>query len=360
MIIAIRVDASIQIGSGHVMRCLTLADELKRNGANVHFICREHPGNMCAFIEARGYMVYPLTSDGNESTIDLSQDLPKHADWLGTSWERDAHETIKVIQEKVTGCDSLIVDHYAIDYRWEALFKPFVSKIMVIDDLADRRHGCDLLLDQNYYHNKEERYLDKVPPYCQLLIGPHYAMLREEFKELREQVKPRTGITKRILVFFGGVDVNNYTAHAIKALSRNVRFRLHVDVVIGAQNTHRQCIEIACAKHGFTCHIQTSHMAELMLAADLAIGAGGSTTLERISMGLPSIVFAIAENQRESVKSLSDDRYIYSLDSDLFTLEMSIANRILDSSIYALSAMSLKCMDLVDCLGADRVAEVIL
>ena len=111
------------------------------------------------------------------------------------------------------------MDHYALDARWESVLRQTAKKTLVIDDIADRQHDCDVLLDQNFYADMQTRYTGKVPEHCQLLLGPRYALLREEFRQLREQITPRTGPVKRVLVFFGGVDADNYTARAIKALA---------------------------------------------------------------------------------------------------------------------------------------------
>lgn len=174
--------------------------------------------------------------------------------------------------------DWLVVDHYALDARWESALRASTKQIMVIDDIADRQHDCDVLLDQNFYADMQKRYTGKVSAHCQLLLGPRYALLRDEFRKLREQVKPRNGTVKKILVFFGGVDADNYTGRAIEALAEIGIEGLYVDVVIGAQHSCREQIKSVCAQHGFICHVQTDKMAELMAAADLAIGAGGSAT----------------------------------------------------------------------------------
>jgi UDP-2,4-diacetamido-2,4,6-trideoxy-beta-L-altropyranose hydrolase len=124
-------------------------------------------------------------------------------------------------------------------------------------------------------------------------------------------VKPRNGPVKRILIFFGGVDADNYTGRAIEALSEITTSGLHVDVVIGAQHPYREQIKEASAQHGFICHIQTDKMAELMAAADLAIGAGGSATWERCCLGLPALVFCTANNQQKQLTDAAQEGFLY-------------------------------------------------
>ncbi len=181
MKIVFRVDASLQIGSGHIMRCLTLADELVRRGADIIFVCRERLGNLINLIEAKRYQVIRLPQAQVEY-IATTDDL-YHAEWLGVSWEQDASDTIAVLGDEKP--EWLVIDHYAIDRRWEQKLRPHVGKIMVIDDLADRPHDCDLILDQNLYQEMDKRYVNNVPESCQKLFGPKFALLRPEFAAAR-------------------------------------------------------------------------------------------------------------------------------------------------------------------------------
>ena len=298
MNIAFRVDASSQIGTGHFMRCLTLAGELKKQNADICFISRNLPLHLSEMLGVKEIKHIPL---GDNDIADSIDELA-HASWLGVSQYQDAKDTVKSISGQVY--DWMVVDHYALDVRWESIVRQSVKKIMVIDDIADRNHDCDILLDQNYYADMQLRYNGKVPAHCQLLLGPNYALLREEFRALREQVKVRNGKVKKVLVFFGGVDADNYTLQAIEALVE-VNPGLQVDVVIGAQHPFKELIENTCAKYGYVCHVQTPNMAKLMLDADLGLGAGGSASWERCCLGLPCLLVALADNQISIAKELS-------------------------------------------------------
>jgi UDP-2,4-diacetamido-2,4,6-trideoxy-beta-L-altropyranose hydrolase len=304
MKIVFRTDASSQIGTGHFMRCLTLADQLKKQGAHIHFICRDLPAHLSEMLKTRDMEYIPLSTDDIMDPID---ELP-HSSWLGTSQTQDAQATDKALASQLW--DWIIVDHYALDERWERAVRANCKKLMVIDDLADRQHDCDVLLDQNFYADMQTRYNGKVPVQCQLLLGPRYALLREEFRTLREKVKVRTGDVKKILVFFGGVDADNYTTLAINALAE-LKIRLQVDVVIGAQHPNREQIQLVCMAHGYTCHVQTSRMAELMAEADLAIGGGGTATWERCCLGLPAVSICVAENQRKQIADAAEIALLY-------------------------------------------------
>jgi len=216
MKIFVRADASVQIGTGHVMRCLTLADELRGRDAEIVFVCREFAGNLCGYIEEKGYVVHRLpVSDAPDQGV--GADL-KHAAWLGADWQTDGGQVEEIIKRLAAPLDWLIVDHYALDERWEEYLRPYVKKIMVIDDLADRAHDCDLLLDQNFYENLESRYDGLVSAWCKKLLGPKYALLRPEFREARKNLRKRDGHVKRIMIFFGGSDPANETTKALEAI----------------------------------------------------------------------------------------------------------------------------------------------
>jgi len=308
MNVAFRVDASSKIGTGHFMRCLTLADGLKQHSSQIHFISRYMPEHLRGMLAAKGYEFALLDSAKNDAPLDELA----HAHWLGITQLQDAADSMQALSDKTW--DWLVVDHYALDSRWESMLRQTAKKIMVIDDIADRQHDCDVLLDQNYYTDSETRYIDKVPAHCQLLLGPRFALLRDEFQQLHGQVEPRNGPVKRLLVFFGGMDADNYTGRAIEALCGMDIPDLHVDVVIGAKHPHREQIEAACAEQRFVCHVQTSRMAELMATADLAIGAGGSATWERCCLGLPALTICVADNQRKQIADAASECLLYAPD----------------------------------------------
>ncbi|MBD2002376.1 MULTISPECIES: UDP-2,4-diacetamido-2,4,6-trideoxy-beta-L-altropyranose hydrolase [Cyanophyceae] len=291
----VRADASIKIGTGHIMRCLALAEALPKTECKVTFICRNLPETLRELIEKKGFLVHYLPETGYRYET-ISQ----------TDWEIDVKQTIDCISKKHQQIDWLIVDNYELDYRWELQLRPYVEKIMAIDDLANRQHDCDLLLDQNFYKNLQTRYDNLVPAGCEKLLGPKYALLRPEFKQVRQHLRSRDGTVKRILVSFGGSDATNETTKALLAIASLNRPDIAVDVVVGASNPYREPVRQMCAKipnANFYC--QVTNMAELMAIADLAIAAGGTTTWERCFLGLPSITIAIAQNQLETTAAVA-------------------------------------------------------
>ena len=297
----IRADASLTIGHGHVMRCLTLASSLRAGGATVGFVCREHADHLCDLIEARGFAVSRLPAGG--ATQAPNGDGPVHASWLGAAWQEDAAGTRAAIDAAGGKPDWLVADHYAIDHRWEGALRTSARHIMAIDDLADRKHVCDLLLDQNYFPNAADRYEGLVPPYCQRLYGPEYVLLRDEFRRARAAVG--TARERRLLLFFGGGDPTGQTEAALDAVL-SFDASLALDVVVGGGNARADAIERRCrALPGARFMRQTDDMAGVMAGAALCLGAGGITTFERIFMELPSIVVATADNQREALEALA-------------------------------------------------------
>jgi UDP-2,4-diacetamido-2,4,6-trideoxy-beta-L-altropyranose hydrolase len=305
MKILIRTDASVKIGTGHVMRCLTLAEQLRKQGADVAFISRMHEGNLNSWIRvSKGFPVYELPTDLEWQRI--RGDWPLYKCWLGTSLENDVSETKKILLNYNDKVDWLIVDHYALDIQWEKALRSYVGKIMVIDDLANRSHDCDVLLDQNLYKDMYTRYDDLVPLECQRFLGPTYALLRKEFIEARKKLRLRNGRVRRILIFFGGSDPTNETMKALDALTLLQTLDLSVDVVVGRSNPNREQIEKRCVTMcNVNYYCQVDNMAELMAHADLAIGAGGTTTWERCCLGLPAIVVAVAANQIKTAEVIS-------------------------------------------------------
>lgn len=278
------------------MRCATLAERLQAEGAEILFICRQLPGDCCDWLAGRGFAVHRLAAAVAPSAMSEA-DAPVHASWLGVPLEQERQEAAAALAAHGP-FDWLVVDHYALDTAWERVMRPYAQRILVIDDLADRSHDCELLLDQNL-RDDEAIYARKVPEECRLLVGPGYALLRPEFAKARQTLRGRDGVVRRILVFFGGVDRENLTSTVVKAIARLDRPNIAVDVVIGPSNPRRPEIEQLCAEMvNVTSHWNVNGMAALLAAADIMLGAAGSITWERACLGLPALVVTVADNQR--------------------------------------------------------------
>ncbi|MDK2776148.1 MAG: UDP-2,4-diacetamido-2,4,6-trideoxy-beta-L-altropyranose hydrolase [Pseudomonadota bacterium] len=306
MLVVFRTDASVQIGTGHVMRCLTLADELTREGYNCWFVCREHKGNLGDLIRSKGYGLSLLPVQDYSESIFENNSQDDYMSWLGASWQEDANQTLNAI--KSLNPDWLVVDHYALDAEWEGRLAASVSNILAIDDLANRDHKCTLLLDQNLGRLSSD-YDKFIQGKCIRLVGPRYALLRPEFAEYREESLKRRGNPEfnRILISLGGIDRDNVTGKILDALSDSgIPSDTELDVIMGGSAPHLCEIRKQVSDLPFRANVSVNvkDMAERMYLADLSIGAAGGTSWERCCLGLPTLLIILAENQVAGAKAL--------------------------------------------------------
>ena len=365
MRVLIRTDASFHIGAGHVMRCLALADELKRNDVHVLFVCRNQPGNLISLIRSKGYEVCSLPEPDLSGIEDSGAD-PPYANWLGVTWRQDAEETIQVLT-KYDKYNLLIVDHYALDHNWLASVRPYFANILVIDDLADRRLDCDVLLDQTFGRRVDD-YQHLMPKYCKALLGARYALLRPQFAMRRQEaIIRRAGQSctcDRILVSMGGMDPDDLTSFVLHGLEKIPWLNsVAVDVILGsnAPNIEEVKKNASRSKLSVSVHSGIDDMAEFMLKADLAVGAGGTTAWERCCLGLPTLMVITADNQKFLVKSLTSVGAAVNLgESSQLTAE-SFAEAV--DSLFRQEGRYKKMVTaafaICDGLGAERVAREI-
>lgn len=359
LVVVFRTDASLQIGIGHVMRCLTLADVLQANGAQCFFICREHPGNLIEQIRQRGFVVSALPADAGDVVPNAPANVtqPNYAAWLGADWTIDAAQTKVGVGETVV--DWLIVDHYALDARWEQALRPMCRKLMVIDDLADRAHDCDLLLDQNLGRDAQD-YSRLVPENCTLLAGTHYALLRPEFAALRDYSLRRRAIPQltHLLIAMGGIDQADATGQVLEvlkvcALPEDTR----ITVVMGSHAPWLERVQLLAAQmpQPTEMKVNVQNMAQLMADSDLAIGAAGSTSWERCCLGLPALIVVLAANQRKGATALEQSgsaKVLDGLDAISRTLRSTLS---LLATTNELRQMSCASCSITDGHGASRV-----
>jgi len=334
------------------MRCAALGDSLRHKGANVTFVMREATPAMEELLQTLGHGTVRLPDAG----------LRRVSGWRAAPWETDASQTLEVLvaQGEVAW---LIVDHYGIDDRWEERIRRAGCKLLVIDDLAASRHSCDALLNQNLLADAEDRYRSLVSRDCRLLLGPRFALLREEFRAARSRLHRDARRVRKLLVFLGGGDPDGVTLQVLTVIAMVRPDDLEVDVVVGAGNPHRAEIEKHCAyKKGYRVIPQSSDMAGLMLDADLAVGAGGVSTWERCCLGLPAVVVAIAENQEEVSRAAAEAGVcIYLGPSREVTPEMfAAAFRLVIGNAGMRKLLSEAGTKLVDGMGSERVARILL
>lgn len=336
MKIVFRVDASLKMGIGHLMRCLTLANELNQQNHEIFFVCRELFGNLISMID---YPVLVLPRDDNFQSDSL------YLNWLGSSQEQDSKQTIRVIPPNV---DLIIVDSYALDEIWHKNLREYTKKIMVIDDLVNRKLDCDILLNQNLGANLQD-YHQKIPNSCELLLGCDYALLRSEFAKLRDKAllkREKTKKIKNILISMGGIDSSNKTYEILQDISDD----LNIVVVLGGQSHHNKMItNYAKSKNNVKVVVDADNIADLMLEADLAIGAGGSSSWERCCLGLPTLLYVLAENQRRIAENLEQLGAVKIVDN----LKVNLQNILNNFSFW--QGMSERAQSICDGVGVKRI-----
>ena len=367
--VAIRVDASTRMGTGHVMRCLTLATKLKEHGVKVIFLSKKHQGNLNNFIKQNGFELLELSAPKQSIESQIDEKL-----WLGCNYQDD----VKECQQALNGLiiNLLIVDHYSLDHQWHKLIKTQHQnnksqaqplKIMVIDDLANRKHDCDILLDQTLGRETCD-YKNLVPNHCQLLLGADFIMLRDEFLQSRQLAKNKrkqTSSVSNILITMGGTDPDNI---AEKLLNWLIKFKqsnnkTQVTLVSNQASPFIENLKAIGTNHSWITIVSNPEsMSKLMLTADIAIGSSGATAWERCCLGLPSLSIISAKNQSFLNKSLSKAGAIINLGhfSDLnYTNFTESLKQVINvtSSYQEMVTQSFACCD---GLGITKVAKALV
>lgn len=352
MKVVVRADASPVIGSGHLARCQVLAERLMRDaGAEVLFVCRGLNPDSAQALRRQGASVAVLPVREPPSPDPHG---PAHRHWLSVTREADALETINAMLERNwTKVDWVVVDHYALDAIWERKLREHATSVLAIDDLADRSHDVDLLLDQNLRSDGGSAYRALLPDHARLLIGPNYALLRDEFQGLRHTPRPN-----HVFICFGGADALNCTESVLHALLRPALSTVTADIVVPTQHPQRARLMQLCKEHErFRLHVGHARISKLMAGAALGVGAGGSMTWERCAAGLPSLAVAIANNQRELIAEAARVGAVRQVRIEDLAEGDKLATRIADM-LYdkaALEDMSEAARVLCDGRGASRL-----
>ena len=359
---AFRVDASLKIGTGHVMRCLTLATALREIGWQCSFIMRAHEGHLTHIVEAYGFSVFNFENDtGGARHASSAREQEQYAGWLGVPWEKDAAQMSDILKQ--IRPDLLIVDHYALDARWEIAVGLPPENIIVIDDLANRNHQSGVLIDANVGRTDSD-YYGLVPKNCVMLTGPQYAILRAEFAALHARYDewefPEQ--PKKIFIAMGGVDAPNTTCTVLETLiSCPLPAACEIEIVMGSRAPWLDAV-LAKAKQmpwKTSVAVNVDNVAERMAYSDIGIGAAGVTALERCCVGLPSIVIILADNQRAGAAALQQRGMalvIETVDDLPRQLPGEIA-KLMNSDVRQKLARAAR--TLVDGRGVERIAEAL-
>lgn len=356
MFIVFRVDANTTIGTGHVMRCLALARALAARGSTCLFMCRTNGlGTLSERIRQDGHQLATLP----EGAISPPDELA-HARFLPHGQAADALASLEILTH-FPPPDWLVVDHYALDIRWESAIRPATAKILVIDDLADRDHDCDALLDQNLRpHAEANPYIALTPSHCCHLLGPSHALLRPEFSIARRPRTAEAGTTTRLLVMFGGADREDLTSRTVRLLAPLFP-KAAIDVVVGPLYAHHEHLAKSLAiLPEATLHQNPANVASLMADADIAIASPGTTSWERCALGLPSITLAVADNQVAMAEELARrGAHLYLGRSDLVSdNDLTAAAHLLVGNITWRQAMASAAAAITDGCGATRVSQL--
>jgi len=355
-VVAFRCDASTIIGTGHVSRCLTLADELTQDGGKCHFICRPYSSDMMDLIQQRGHTVHIM------SPATRPVDKTDHTTWLGTTLHEDAAETRSILNDIEPS--RVVVDHYSIDSNWEAEAISARTPLLVIDDLANRPHVCDILLDQNLGRAAHD-YLPLTPAGTTLLAGPEYALLRPEFSIFRNEslARRRNPELKHIVVSLGGANPNGVTQDVVSALSNlSSRYALRLTVIMGVSAPGYDAVLHAAQSAHIPVNVikGCDNMAQRLVAADLVIGAAGGSAWERACLGAPALHLILAENQASAARTMQE-MGVSKLVGDVRENRWSerLVEEIQEISSHDLARLSATSSKICDGLGAKRVAELI-
>lgn len=351
MKLVFRVDASLQIGTGHLMRCLTLAECLKNDGIDISFICRKNSGNLGAKIIKKGFRLFELETPENA----IYDDKLFHSKWLNVTQQKDADQC-KQILGKIKP-DWLVVDHYALDHEWESDLKHLSKNLMVIDDLADRNHNCDLLLDQTFGRIAED-YIDLVPKFCMVLVGSKYSLLRPDFSEWRSySIERRSQANfKNLLITMGGIDVENHTEDVLIKLNHcALPEDINITIVLGSHYPHLESLKMRAEmlKYRVNIKVDVGNMAEIMANSDIAIGAAGTTTWECCCMGLPTIQIVLAENQKFLAEKLSK------INASLIVNKTNSLQSLINDAAKWMQDVSISSAKITDGTGTLKVASQI-
>ena len=358
MNLVFRCDASPILGTGHVYRCLTLATALKPYASRLVFVVMSHRDNLAQLIQSRGFDCVELNS------VELSPDMLGETKWREYPQQADWQATHSELSKLQGPTDLVIVDHYSLSSNWEGLAKQTVKGVFVIDDLANRPHLCDLLLDQTLGRQVND-YSHLVPNSCQLLLGGDFTLLRQEFADFKSQSiankKAKTKI-KSLLIAMGGSDNENATLTILRSLAKFDQ--LNVSLLLGPLFNHLDELKAFLAAHpklNVTLHRNVSNVAEILASQHLAIGASGASSWERMALGIPTLLYTLAPNQKqialqlEKLKCGLDMGNIENFDSQTLHAELK---RFIDDALYY-QLMVDNNLSAINAFGTNKVVEKI-
>jgi UDP-2,4-diacetamido-2,4,6-trideoxy-beta-L-altropyranose hydrolase len=356
MRIAVRVDASIASGVGHVKRSLALAHALRALGAEVVFVTRDHDIDTASMIEPELFRTLKLPRSVAKSESLHAATLADHRAWLGVSQAADAAQTCEVLEG---GVDWVVVDHYGIDSHWHDHVSTVLdARVCVIDDLADRPLHCDLLVDHNLTGDHRAKYRSQIGGIRKLLGGPRFALLGPRYVSPQAcRVEP---LATSIGIFMGGADASNASSVVLRACRDIAGFVGSLEIATTSANPHLAELLALCEKSGQTrLLIDQPDLADFFSRHGLQIGAGGGASWERCRVGAPTIALVCADNQAPVVKALAEAGVVLAVATVTPAAVGAAIARLIQDQKERLNLHE-RSIRLVDGLGAIRVALAML
>lgn len=325
----IRTDANVQIGTGHLMRCLALAQAWKDAGGEVVFITACQSDDLLQRLREEGFNICLL-----------ARPYPEPGDWDYTKDILAAHPNAWVV-----------LDGYHFGEIYQQRVKEAGHRLLVIDDMAHLKHYyADFVLNQNL-HAEQLHY--SCESYTRLLLGTRYVLLRREFLAWRGWKREIPEVARRVLVTLGGGDPENHTLKVIQALQKVDTPGLEATVVIGASSPYTDVLSAAIKQSFIPIRLvcNAKNMPELMTWADVAVSGGGVTCWELVYMLLPILVVVLAPNQEANARALQESGIAL-----IFSIE-HIQRLLLDRKMHA--AMSQIGRSIVDGHGVEHVTKIL-
>lgn len=352
MSIVFRVDSTKEIGSGHLYRCLILANSLTESGFNCIFIINKRNDKISELIKFNRHQLKYLSI---KDKLPISEKINSHKQWLKHSWKEDAEATINILEKNFVSL--VVVDHYSLDYRWERKIKKHTRKIMVIDDLDNRKHECDILLDHNYRSENNAYKKNIINNLCLKLLGLKYLIINKEYVNYKKKVT-RENI-KKILIFFGGSDSEKLTELIVGKLIKLDKNKYNVSIVIGINNDRKKSIEKLIKNlNNFKCYESQMNLASMLEKNDLVIGALGMNLWERLCIGTPSVVISKGIDQKIFGKKLASKKCIHLIGHYNEVSEKKIELRLKKFlQMKITQSMTSRLQNMVDGCGTERVAN---
>ncbi len=365
--IVFRCDASLEVGNGHLMRCRTLALKLREIfNARVIFICQEANIKLLKIIQKEFNLLILKKNQYEEEKYFSGSD--RNFNWLYRKQKKDVYLSKEIlIKNNIKNINLLVLDHYGIDKNWEDIFiKEWginqIGKIFVIDDLANRKHNCDFLLDQTYKRKKID-YLNLLPNKVTFFLGSDFALIRDEFVKARKEKTHHNFRGKKlfkILIYLGEVGNNEIYFEILDGINKNIGYQFELTLIANlnfeVKDKLKNIFESKFQKIRFINF--SEEIWRFMLDADISIGSAGSTTWERACIGIPSIVIVNAENQFEIGKALisANSSLVINHDENIInSIYLNLKNLISDSKLN--TELIQKSKKLCDGKGATRIVS---